>query len=98
MPLNFSIRDNFTQLTFADFPIGTRVKVVSKCVDFHFFNGETGTVIRNSGKYLGIIVLFDSRRLIKNFNGTQTWEQKEFGFNPQNLQPLPQPSDEYAYT
>ena len=45
--------------TFADFPVGTRVRVISPHVDFRFFRGtETGMVSKNSGR--SIIVEFDT--------------------------------------
>ena len=59
----------------ADFPVGKRAKVISECVDFTFFGGAEGTVVRNSGGYLGVILLLDCGR--------------EFNFHPYNLVPLP---------
>ena len=66
--------------TFTQFPVKTRIKVISLCVDFSFFYGETGVVIENFGRYLGIIVEFDTPR--KYRNGTV---QKTFNFNPKDL-------------
>lgn len=64
-----------------DFPVGTKVRIVSKVVDFCFFYGETGIVTRNSGQYLGIVVRFDE---VRNFSdGTK---QLDFNFCPQNLE------------
>ena len=42
--------------TYDDFPIGTPVKIICACQDFHFFYGETGRVIRNEATYLSIIL------------------------------------------
>lgn len=66
--------------TFADFPVGTKVKIITPCEDHYFFYGETGVVIRNSGRYLGIIVEFDEPR---RFEGGHV--QKEFNFAPSSL-------------
>ena len=69
---------------FAHFPMGQRVRVVSHFVDFCFLRGtETGTVIRNSGSYLSIIVQFDKPLCYSD--GTI---RTEWGFNPENLEPL----------
>lgn len=47
--------------TYDMFPVGTQVQVVCLHRDFRMFRGiETGTVIRNDKRYLGIIVLFDA--------------------------------------
>lgn len=67
-------------VTFYDFPIGRRVKIVSACVDFIFFDGEIGTVVKNSGNYLGITVKFDNLRFGNENNYTEVW-----GFNPKDL-------------
>jgi hypothetical protein len=57
---------------FSVFKVGDKVKVISPHVDFKFFSiGISGKVIRNSGKYLGIIVKFDN--------------DLEHGFNPRDL-------------
>jgi len=47
---------------YEDFPVGTRVKIVTLCEDFNFFYGETGVVTKNTGGYLGITVKFDEPR------------------------------------
>lgn len=45
---------------YEDFPVGSRVAIMATTVDFHFFKvGETGTVVKNTGQYLGISVEFD---------------------------------------
>lgn len=69
--------------TFADFPVGTPVKVICKAQDFCFFFGETGKVIRNNGKYLGIIVKFDEPRRYESGHVQET-----FNFAPSDLYPL----------
>lgn len=66
---------------FAEFPVGTRVKIKSHWVDFYPFYGETGKVIRNSGRYLSIWVKFDEPRY---FEGGHV--QKDWGFNPKDLE------------
>ena len=66
--------------TFEDFPIGTKVQVITPCEDFNFFYGETGKVIRNKGSYLSIIVEFDKPRKFKDGS-----IQKEFNFGPTSL-------------
>ncbi len=52
--------------TYDDFPIGSHVKIICCCQDHHFFYGETGKVVRNSGEYLGISVEYDEPRHYKN--------------------------------
>jgi hypothetical protein len=66
-----------TNHTFDDFPVDSWARIVSECVDFNFFHGEVGKVIRNSGGYLGI------RLEIEDRNGKIGY----WGFNPQNLEP-----------
>jgi hypothetical protein len=54
--------------TFKMFPVGTRVKIICVCRDMTFFKGnELGTVSKNSGDYLGIIVDFDDIDFSFNF-------------------------------
>lgn len=76
-------KETETNCTFDDFNVGTRVKVTVPCVDFHFFNGETGMVIKNSGRYLGIIVQFDKPRKFEDGSVQET-----FNFNPKDLLPI----------
>lgn len=65
---------------FGLYPAGTRVEITRGCEDFRCFKqGETGTVIRNSGKYLGIIVKLDRQR---------PDYPDEWNFNPSSLQRL----------
>lgn len=65
---------------FSKYPVGTRVRIKKCCEDFTFFRGnEIGTVVRNSGDYLGVIVQFSNVRF---GDGTQdTWN-----FNPCNIE------------
>ena len=56
---------------FEDYQIGDRVKIVCACQDFRFFNGQAGIVIKNTGKYLGLIVAIN--------------EHDSWGFNPEDL-------------
>ncbi len=79
------IRRGRSKLTFADLPVGARVRVVTPCEDFYFFYGETGTVIENKGTYLGVIVRFDKPRLFED-GSVQEW----FNFNPHSLERLPE--------
>jgi hypothetical protein len=71
---------NTTNNTYKMFPIGTRVKIITPMQDFTFFNEETGEVISNTGKYLGIIVKFDVPRLIGSGMMSET-----FNFKPDDL-------------
>lgn len=77
----YKTRDN----TYAMFPVRSRVKVIVPAQDFYFFNGETGTVIKNGGRYLSIIVQFDEPR---HFEGG--YIQHDFNFEPQDLILLPE--------
>ena len=65
---------------YSNFPIGTKVKVITPCQDFHFFYGETGKVIKNTGGYLSIIVEFDIPRKFED-----GMVQETFNFNPEDL-------------
>ena len=66
-----------TKNKFSDFPVGCAVQIICVCQDFTFFSGEeTGVVVENSGKYLGIIVKFD-----KPFNK----HYDTFNFAPDDL-------------
>lgn len=68
----------------SDYSVGDRVKVVCLCQDFYFFNPETqntkGTVIRNSGSGIGIIVKWDEPREYEDGH-----IQEEFNFGPEDL-------------
>lgn len=66
--------------TFDMFPVGTKVRVITPCQDFHFFYGETGVVTKNGGRYLSIIVEFDEPR---HFEGGHI--QYDFNFEPSDL-------------
>ena len=70
-----------SKLSFADISAGDKVKIVAECVDFNFFYGETGVVIRNPHTYLGINVKFDKPRHFRD--GTI---QTDFNFNPTDLE------------
>ncbi len=72
------------------FEVGVRVKVVSSLVDFYAFRGDTGTVIENSGRYLGITVRFDEPRRFKD-GGVQ----EQFNFNYYDLEVLPPEDNTY---
>lgn len=66
--------------TYEDFPVGSRVKIICACQDFYFFYGETGTIIENTGRYLGIHVEFDEPRKFEN-----GYVQTDFNFEPHDL-------------
>ena len=67
--------------TYDMFPVGTRVQVITKGQDMYFFAGtETGVIIKNTTKYLGIIVQFDEPRKFKDGH-----VQTTFGFLPSDL-------------
>jgi len=74
---------------FSDFPVGSRVKVVCLFQDMYFFNSETqntnGTVIRNSGEYIGIIVEWDEPRHYESHI------QTDFNFGPKDMIRLVEP-------
>ena len=82
-----------SDLTYYDLKVGDHVKVVSECVDFNFFRGETGVIERCDNPYLGIIVLFDAPRSFKSNTDGATWEQERFNFHPYNLELLPEPEE-----
>lgn len=69
--------------TYAEFPIGTPVKIICLCQDHYFFYGETGKVVKNTGQYLGITVDFDEPR---KFQGG--YIQRDFNFQPADLLPI----------
>ena len=77
------MKNPVTTYGYSDFPTGAKVRVVSHVVDFNFFYGETGTVKNNTMQYLGIRVAFDKPREF-----TDGYVQKEFGFEPKNLEPI----------
>jgi hypothetical protein len=68
---------------YSDFPVGTKVKIICPYQDSYFFYGETGTVTKNEGRYLGINIEFDEPR---HFEGG--YIQTGFNFNPKDLQSL----------
>jgi hypothetical protein len=72
----YGTRDN----TYDDFPIDTHVKIICCSQDHHFFFGETGKVIHNSGEYLGISVEYDEPRHYKNGD-----IETSFNFLPRDL-------------
>ena len=66
--------------TYHDFMVGTHVKIIVPCQDYYFFWGETGKVIKNTKRYLGICVEFDKPRKFQD-----GYVQKSFGFEPDDL-------------
>ena len=71
---------NTNENTHEMFPIGIKVKVITPCEDFQFFYGETGAVLKNTGKYLGIQVKFDKPREFKDGTVQYSWN-----FGPKSL-------------
>lgn len=72
----------------SDFPVGTAVKIVTVCRDFHFWYGETGIVTENKGggSYLGIRVKLDEPRVYEGNEFTSgEWTLETFNFNPEDL-------------
>jgi hypothetical protein len=73
----------------SDFPIGSKVKIVAVCRDFHFWYGETGTVIENKGvgSYIGITVKLDKPRVYEAGSWPDDKEQvmETFNFEPEDL-------------
>jgi len=65
---------------YVDFKIGDRVKIITPCQDFSFFNEETGVIIKIKNEYLGIKVKFDNPR---DFG--EDGFQYDFGFEPEDL-------------
>ena len=71
--------------SYDDFPVGTRVKIITPCQDFHFFYGEEGIVVDNKKEYLGIEVRYDKPRHYED--GTI---ETGFNFNPKDLWKIPE--------
>ena len=82
MSTNVSIKCN---PKWKNFKIGDRVRVTSRMVDFHFYNGDTGVIIRKPIKesYLSIIVKFDEERVYKDGH-----IEKQWNFNTEDLEKL----------
>jgi hypothetical protein len=84
----------YSDLSFSDLRVGDRVQVLNPCVDFKFFRTEGpesyGTVVRNSGRYLGVIVQFDvtfRTEVDPKLNGGEPYyDWNEHNFNPTDLQ------------
>ena len=77
------IKETESNCTFKDFPIGQRAEVVVPCEDFTFFWNEKGTIIKNTGEYLGITLKFDEVRHYEDGSTIET-----FNFNPKSLKPI----------
>jgi hypothetical protein len=78
----------YSNLTYDDLPVGTRVVVKNPCVDFTFFKtDEAGVVSENHGGYLGIIVTMDEPWYVGDDpKDRKTWHLvKDFNFNPTDL-------------
>ena len=73
-----------------DFYERQRVKVICLSQDFHFFNGEFGTItqIKHDYQDLCIRVEFDHPRLYEPRNpGEEPWKMDHFYFDPEDLCP-----------
>ena len=67
--------------TYEMFSVGDRVRVITPCQDFNFFfNGPTGTIVKNEGRYLGILVKWDNPRHFES-----GYIEETFNFEPQDL-------------
>ena len=77
---------NTADNTHEDFPVGTRVKIVTPCCDFTFFYGEEGIVTDNNGGYLGITVRYNEPRHYEDGR-----VETGFSFNPPDLFKIPDP-------
>lgn len=74
-------KHNTIKNTYKMFPVGTKVQIITVAQDFNFFSGtETGVVVKNPERYLGIIVKFDVPRHFEN-----GYIQTKFGFDPSDL-------------
>lgn len=69
---------------FHEFPVGTRVWVVTRSWDFIYFSSqsEPAVVTQNDGRYDGIRVRFEQPRV--RWDDGQMWDN--FNFNPVHLQ------------
>jgi len=69
---------------YSDFPVGTKVQIITPMCDFHCFYDETGVVVANKerylGRYLGIEVRLDTPRHYND--GTM---HISFNFEPEDL-------------
>ena len=73
----YGTKDNSYEM----FPVGTRVRVITPCQDFNFFfNEPTGTIVKNGGSYLGILVKWDNPRHFES-----GYVEEAFNFEPQDL-------------
>lgn len=76
-----------TGYVYSDFPVGQRVQVKQACVDMHFFFDNFGTVVKNRGGYLGVIVNVEWADRIQRFN-----------FHPKDLIPVDSAGEKEKYT
>ena len=75
-------------LTKEDLPVGTRVKIVTPCQDFHFWYGETGVVDKNACGSRWVNVRLDQPR---HYEGGMVLF--DFGFLPEDLAILEFPKE-----
>lgn len=78
-----------TGKTDRDFPLGTRVRIMCDGRDFVCFlaGQETGTVIDNTGGYLGIMVRLD-RPHRERHDRQRVFVREQHNFQPIDLLPL----------
>jgi hypothetical protein len=87
MSLHFPQR-KYSEHTHDDMPVGTLVAIMNPCVDFTCFKpGETGMVVRNTGKYLGVEVRLDQPYYLQHHDGGKHFVTSHW-FNPTDLQVL----------
>ena len=81
--------DETTNKTYADFPVGTRVRIMCSGRDFIFFSPgrETGTVIKNTGDYLGIVVHLAHPR-VEDYGDPELYVRTKHNFHPTDLLPI----------
>ena len=70
-----------------DFPVGARVRTVCATQDFRYFpaRGLTGTVSKNEGRYLSIVVEFDPPHRLFDNGISAPMVERSFNFNPSDL-------------
>lgn len=65
--------------TCKDFYLGQKVKIIVPCQDFHFWDGEKGTIIATDAGHYCMKVLLDEPRHYQDFT------LHEFNFMPEDL-------------
>ncbi len=88
MSVTTETRRHRTLYTSDDFPVGQNVRVMTPCSDFFIFApGKcSGIVTENTGRYLGIIVRFDTPIRVKGGRGV--FLKTDHNFHPHDLAPV----------